>query len=182
MVFSAFWFQVSAFDLILSPWTSAITIVCIYSLYGVAMPSEWWHICLPLWIVPYSRVSWWTLTSKLASLNINSMLTRQEIVHVQGCWTEEFNDAGYFRQKTLKDFNILYKHQLTNATCVVQSCISVIYSRTVIWPEGVCVTAVTRWLICLVFCPHPCETASVEALLLLADNSRYFTEVSWMSI
>lgn len=94
----------------------------------------------------------------------------------------EFNDAGYFRQKTLKDFNILYKHQLTNATCVVQSCISVIYSRTVIWPEGVCVTAVTRWLICLVFCPHPCETASVEALLLLADNSRYFTEVSWMSI
>lgn len=39
-------------------------------------------------------------------------------------------------KKTTKDFNILYKHQLTNATCVVHWCISVIYNRTVTWPEG----------------------------------------------
>lgn len=77
----------------------------------------------------------------------------------------EFNDAWRFRQKTLKDFNILYKQQLTNATCMVHWCISVTGSRTVTWPEGGCVTSVTRWLICLVFCPRPCETASIKSFI-----------------
>lgn len=88
-VFSAPGLLVSDFRLwSQSCWTSITTIVCIYSLCvaGVVMPKECWHICPSLWIVLYSRVTQWTLTSKRVSLNINSMLAWRESVNVQVCW------------------------------------------------------------------------------------------------
>lgn len=55
----------------------------------------------------------------------------------------EFNGAEQFRQKDLNNFNILYKHQLTDTTCMVPGWILVICSTIGTWPEGVVVTVVT---------------------------------------